>query len=77
MITHTMWVVAEYAHRIAVIRDGLLAIGGSTREVLQAEAEIAKAYLKVPHIVQLSNMLRHTVLSVSELLYCTVRTGER
>ncbi|HBS60527.1 MAG TPA: cobalt ABC transporter ATP-binding protein, partial [Firmicutes bacterium] len=76
MITHTMWVVAEYAHRIALMRNGLLTMCGATRAVLRAEGELASACLKVPQIVKLSNLLGHTALSVEELLYCTVRAGE-
>lgn len=76
MITHTMWVVAEYAHRVAVMRDGLVKMDGSAREVFAKEAEMAESYLKAPQIVKLSNMLGQTLLSVEELLQCTVRMGE-
>lgn len=71
MITHTMWVVAEYAHRVAVIKDGLMTMYGRTREVFKREAELLDSYLKTPHIVTLSNMLDRTVLSIDELTSCT------
>lgn len=71
MITHTMWVVAEYAHRVAVIKDGLMTMYGKTREVFKREEELLESYLKTPHIVNMSNMLGNTVLSVKEMIACT------
>ena len=71
MITHTMWVVAEYAHRVAAVKDGRVMIDGTTREVFAREKELYDSYLKTPHIVSLSNMLGHTVLSIDEMKYCT------
>lgn len=77
IVTHTMWVVAEYVHRVAVMNDGLITLCGGTREVFQKEAELAKSYLKVPHIVEFSNRLGTTVLAVEEMLACTVRGGDQ
>ena len=71
MITHTMWVVAEYAHKVAVIKDGEFTMYGRTREVFQQEDKLAESYLKTPHIVNLGNLLGRTVLSIDELLFCT------
>ncbi|MDF2673342.1 MAG: transporter related [Clostridiales bacterium] len=71
MITHTMWVVSEYAHRVAVIKDGLMTMYGRTRNVFEKEEELLDSYLKTPHIVNLSNMLGNTVLSINEMIECT------
>jgi energy-coupling factor transport system ATP-binding protein len=71
MITHTMWVVSEYAHRVAAIKDGKIMMEGPTREVFAREKELYDSYLKTPHIVSLSNMLEHTVLSIEEMKFCT------
>lgn len=71
MITHTMWVVAEYAHKVAVIKDGLMTMYGRTRDVFKKEEELLDSYLKTPHIVNMSNMLGSTVLSINELIECT------
>jgi energy-coupling factor transport system ATP-binding protein len=71
MITHTMWVVAEYAHRVAVIKDGRLLMDGPTREVFAREGELTASYLKTPHIVSLSNLLGKTLLSINEMKLCT------
>ena len=70
-VTHTMWVVAEYAHRAAVIKDGLVALSGTVREVFAREKELRDAALRPPHIVSLGNALGHTVLSVEEMLRVT------
>lgn len=71
MITHTMWVVSEYAHRVAVIKDGMMTMYGRTREIFKREEELLNSYLRTPHIVNLSNMLGKTVLSVQEMTECT------
>jgi len=76
MVTHTMWVVAEYAHKVAIIRDGRLTMYGRTRDVFRDEAELAKSYLKAPPIISLANGLGKTLLSVDEMLFCTVKAGE-
>ena len=71
MITHTMWVVSEYAHRVAAIKDGDIMMDGPTREVFAREKELYDSYLKTPHIVSLGNMLGHTVLSLEEMKHIT------
>ena len=71
MITHTLWVVAEYAHRIVAMRDGRVVMDGPTRQVLAREEELAASHLRPPHIVSLGNRLGRTVLSVEELVRCT------
>jgi len=71
IITHTMWVVAEYAHRVAVMNSGKLIMYGQTREVFSDDATLRTHSLRTPHIVELSNNLGRTVLSLEEMLYCT------
>ncbi len=71
MITHTMWVVAEYAHRVAVINNGEISMYGRTRDVFADEKKLLDLYLKTPQVVSMSNGLGKTVLSVEELLECT------
>ena len=71
MITHTMWVVAEYAHRVAVMHGGKLIMYGSTREVFSDDGALRAHSLRAPHIVELSNGLGKTVLSLEEMQYCT------
>ena len=71
VVTHTMWVVAEYAHRAAVVRDGRVVLSGTVREVFAEEDDLRDASLRPPHIVSMSNSLGFPVLSVEELLRMT------
>jgi len=71
IITHTMWVVSEYAHKVAVVKDGEMVMYGNTREIFGREEELLDTFLKVPHIVSLSNKLGKTILSVEEMVACT------
>ncbi len=71
IVTHTMWVVAEYAHRAVVMRDGKVALQGSVREVFAEEDELRDASLRPPHIVSFGNALGYPVLSVEEMLRVT------
>lgn len=71
VVTHTMWVVAEYAHRAVVVRDGRVVLSGTVREVFAEEERLRDAYLRPPHIVSMGNALGHTVLSVEEMVRVT------
>src|SRR5215203_2293731 len=71
VVTHTMWVVAEYAHRAVVVRDGKITLSGTVREVFAEEDELHDAALRPPHIVTLGNSLGFPVLSVEELIEVT------
>jgi len=74
-VTHHMWIVAEYAHRIIVVKDGKILMDGPTREILAREEELAEACLRVPQVVAFSNALGRTALSVDELVSCTQTDG--
>ena len=71
IITHTMWVVAEYAHRVAIMNGGKLIMYGTTREVFSDDASLRLHSLRAPQIVELSNRTGKTVLSLDEMLFCT------
>jgi energy-coupling factor transport system ATP-binding protein len=71
VVTHTMWVVAEYAHRAVVVRDGKIFLQGTVREVFAEEDELHDAALRPPHIVSLGNALGYPVLSVEEIIEVT------
>ena len=66
-ITHHMWVVAEYAKKVFVMKDGLLLLEGTTREVFSHEKELLEASLRPPHFIQFTNRLGKTMLRVEEL----------
>ena len=70
-VTHTMWVVAEYAHRAVVVRDGKIALQGTVREVFVEDDELRDAALLPPHIVSFGSALGYPVLSVEEMLEVT------
>lgn len=56
-VTHTMWVVAAYAHRMVVVRGGRIVMDGPTRQVMRREDELIEASLKPPQVVRLANRL--------------------
>jgi energy-coupling factor transport system ATP-binding protein len=70
-VTHSMWVVAEYAHRVVVLKDGQVLLQGLTRDVLAQEDKLRESFLAPPQIVSLSNRLGRTLLSVPEMVSCT------
>ena len=80
-VTHTMWVVAEYAHRMVVVRDGRIVMDGPTRQVMHREADLVAASLKPPQVVRLGNRLLEAagqstagaLLSPAEVLASLVR----
>ncbi|MGQ9682685.1 MAG: ABC transporter ATP-binding protein [Anaerolineae bacterium] len=74
-VTHCMWVVAEYAHRVVVMKDGRVLVQGPVREVLAQEDLLRESFLAPPQIVSLSNRLGRTLLSVSEMVQCTRKDG--
>ncbi len=67
-VTHTMWVVAEYAHRTVVVKEGRIWMDGPTRSVMAREAELIAASLKPPQVVRISNRLGGTLVSLHECL---------
>jgi cobalt transport protein ATP-binding subunit len=71
VVTHTMWVVAEFAHRAVVVREGKIELSGTVREIFSQEDELWDASLRPPHIVSLGNSLGYPVLSVDELVRVT------
>ena len=69
-VTHHMWVVAEYAHRVFVMKDGKIILEGSTRSVFSHNEELQAASLRPPHFVEFSNRLGHTFLYPEEMKKC-------
>lgn len=67
IITHSMWVAAEYAARTIVMRQGQITRDGPTRDVFVDEEILAAANLRPPPIVQLSNRLGAGALTVDEM----------
>jgi energy-coupling factor transport system ATP-binding protein len=69
-VTHHMWVVAEYAKRVYVIKDGKMMLSGTTREVFAHGDELRDAFLRPPHFVEFSSRLGYTFLSPDEMAGC-------
>lgn len=69
-VTHHMWVVAEYAHRVFVMNDGKIILEGATRDVFSHRDELHAASLRPPHFVEFSNRLGHTFLTPEEMINC-------
>ncbi|MDI6791945.1 MAG: energy-coupling factor transporter ATPase [bacterium] len=70
IITQTMWVVAEYAHRALILHEGKIIADDTVRNIFAQEELLARASLKSPEIVQLSHRLGVTALSAKEFDFC-------
>jgi energy-coupling factor transport system ATP-binding protein len=68
IITHSMWVAAEYTKRTIVLKDGCILSDGPTRLVFSDEARLARASLRPPSLVQLSNWLGTQGLTVEQMV---------
>ena len=68
IITHSMWVAAEYANRTIVMKDGRILSDGSTRTVFADEARLTETSLCPPSLVQLSNWLGTEALTVEQMV---------
>lgn len=66
IITHSMWVAAEYARRTVVMKKGVILMDGPTRQVFAQEDKLAEASLSPPPLVQLSNCLGLQALTLEE-----------
>ncbi len=68
IITHSMWVAAEYATRTILMKDGLILADGDTRSIFYDEPRLERASLRPPPMVRLSNWLGTHALSVEEMV---------
>ncbi len=69
-VMHHMWVVAEYAKRVFVMKDGKVLLTGTTREVFAHGDELRDAFLRPPHFVEFSSRLGATFLTPEEMVTC-------
>ncbi len=74
MITHCIWIAAQYAHRTILMRGGEIVADGPTREVFAREDLLLEAGIIPPQIVRFGNSLGTTILSVDEFLDCVKRS---
>lgn len=66
MVTHCMWIAAEYAQRIVIMDQGRISMDGPTRDIFARVDTLRECRLVPPPVTQLSQFLGKTVLSVSE-----------
>lgn len=66
VITHSLWVVAEYAHRAVILHNGSVVIDGNVREVFSEQEKLESVGMRLPEIIKLGNMLGKTLLSFDE-----------
>ncbi len=75
-ITHHMWIVAEYAHRVLVLKDGRLLLDGAPRDAFAREELLSGASIHPPQATSFSMALGKTMLSVEEMGFCTTKGAE-
>ncbi|MDX2169973.1 MAG: ABC transporter ATP-binding protein, partial [Deltaproteobacteria bacterium] len=76
VITHSPWVVAEYAERGVVLRGGRVAFDGPLRALFAQEALLADCHFRLPDATRVGRALGFTPLSVDELLAGVTAAGE-
>jgi energy-coupling factor transport system ATP-binding protein len=68
IITHSMWVAAEYTKRTILLKDGAILSDGPTRLVFADETLLAGASLRPSLLVQLSNWLGIQGLTIEQMV---------
>ena len=70
MITHCMWVVAEYAARCVVMHRGRIVEDGPTRRIFAQAERLEQLGLRLPPIPDFSRRFGQTLLTFEELAAC-------
>ncbi len=71
LVTHSMWVVARYAHRVIVMDRGRIVADTTPRALFADPSILSPAGLMAPEIAALSSeFLGETLLSARELQFC-------
>ncbi|MEW6086811.1 MAG: energy-coupling factor transporter ATPase [bacterium] len=70
IVTHAVWVAAEYASRLIIMNNGRIIEDGITREVLNKEKKLKDSSIKLPPLVKLSGQLGSTLLNIEEFTNC-------
>ena len=68
VITHTPWVIAEYADRVILLAGGRVRYDGDVRGFFADDALLAAAAFRAPDVTRLGRLLGCTPLSVDELV---------
>jgi len=68
IITHSMWVAAEYAERAVVMKDGRVLLDAPTRVAFAQEPILAEASLRPPPLLRLGNWLGTSGLTLEAMV---------
>jgi energy-coupling factor transport system ATP-binding protein len=68
MITHTAWLVAEFAERVLLLHRARLVFDGPTTDLFARDDLLECARFRVPPAVQLGRRLGFAVRGIQELL---------
>lgn len=68
IITHSMWVAAEYADRTIVLKDGRVLLDGPTRAIFAQEETLAETALRPPTLLRLGNWLGTQALTLEQMV---------
>jgi energy-coupling factor transport system ATP-binding protein len=74
MVTHCMWIAAEYAHRVVVMSEGSVVLDGTAREVFGQPETLSRCHLQVPPVTALAQKFGKTILSVPEFTSCLIKS---
>ncbi|UCH32962.1 MAG: ABC transporter ATP-binding protein [Armatimonadota bacterium] len=73
IVTHSMWVAAEYARRAVVLSEGTVILDCGMREAMAQPGVLAQARLRAPQAARLGGALGGVTLSVDELAQCLTK----
>ncbi len=76
MITHSMWVVAEYADRCIIMSDGRVVQDGDVRTCFSDPDLLESLYLEAPEAVRLGYEFGLVARSVKEIARCLERVED-
>jgi energy-coupling factor transport system ATP-binding protein len=68
VITHSPWVVAEYAQRGVLMREGRVLFDGVLRDLFAQEELLEESHFRVPDLTRLGRRLGFTPLALDEFI---------
>ncbi len=68
IITHTPWLVAEYARRVVLMRKGRILFDGPVRDFFAADVLLQDSSFRPPEITRLARRFGFSALSVEEFV---------
>jgi len=75
MITHTPWLVAEYARRVVLMRKGRVLYDGPVREFFERDELLESSSFRAPEVTQLGRRFGITALRPEELANALMEPG--